>query len=694
MNANAGVNQLVLMEKKCVPFRWRRLRAGPCLYTLETNYYFGPARDTSFGETPLKQLTPDSLTSVSFLYIMTSVNKIPKENLMLDPFEENSHCETLTSQAYLTARDVAIALSIPDSKLVVIASILESMACLLPRKAPASFVSAFVKLLVAHIADNKLFEGLVKRFREGVPPEWNLLLRGERLSSIGAISSVWNHCAGQPELTLNENLAFIACFVESLPEILQAVGLVPRKDVEELNTDLLAISISSRYAKESKAGSTVNLTKLAQLVLRDDIGDVGTLCILQSARATGEVLTVAGKANDLPENKAAKRILAHIVERPHLVYLALRGLAPGALTIIEKHYQAQSVSFDLAIDDPPFFISSLLCHGVKFNLSSFPVLYKCVELAAERIEALAFHNITGLYKLHNSKARSMSLLATLCDAIYLVGRNIGIQFGEMFDQVPLFQNIFNYSTLPPYPKLNSYLPASSNMSAAAPDFEHLGPVLMLGSLVSSLGCLVRAASIVATYEIREVTKQEGLASSVDDKLTTYRVEKVIASIIAAMVALDSTDGLPLNDLIKRDCIESLNKLLLFCRKHTTEEVHLEGNVFWVTLFNMANDVCYSDIALSPVILQTLDMLVEKVELGDCEDLVKSALVPLYATFDDGKVSYPSTNSIIEWDIEGCQLVSVPRGEYEFLNAEKAGASIKSPGGGSVIKKSSEPSKKK
>lgn len=63
------VDQLALVDKKSVPFRRRRLRAEPCLYTLETNYYFGPAKNTSFGVTPLKQLTPDPLTSVSFFIL-------------------------------------------------------------------------------------------------------------------------------------------------------------------------------------------------------------------------------------------------------------------------------------------------------------------------------------------------------------------------------------------------------------------------------------------------------------------------------------------------------------------------------------------------------------------------------------------------------------------------------------------------
>lgn len=610
---------------------------------------------------------------------------------MLDPLEENSHCESLTSQAHLTAREVAMAHSIAEPKLVVIASLLESMACLLPRKAPVPFVAAFVNLLVAHVADNKLFPGLVKRFGTGVPPEWQLLVRNEESANNGAIFAVRSHAAGDPVLTLDENLGFVSYFVRHLPEILNAVGLVPKLAMEKMASESLATSLISDYGKEPAKPPQVDLTSLAKLVLSDDMGEVATLCILQSATATQEILSAATKAPDSSDTRAAKRILGCVLERPFLVYLGLRGLAPGASTIIEKCFKAEPATFDVALDNPPYFISELLCHGPKFSFADHPILHKAVELAAERIEALAFHSLSGLYKLHNSKSRSHSLLTTLCDAIYLVSRNLNLHLGESFDRVPLFQSIFTSSSLPPFPKANIYFPPEYK-PVMAPEIEHLGPVMTLEALISTLGSLLRAAQVIARHEILETSK--GLSSSIKNKLATYRVQKVVACVIAAMFSLHTSEGGALNTLVEREGIRLLQVILLLFRKHSTEEDDLEGEVFWVTLFNMANDACYGDIALAPLVLRTVDMLIEKVELRKCEVLVKSALVPLYATFDDGSGTYPGTSSTIEWDKEGCRIVSVPRGEYNFLNTESTSVSLKSPEDPGISRKNSESRRKK
>lgn len=610
---------------------------------------------------------------------------------MLDPLEENSHCETLTSQALLTTGEVAMAHSIPETKLVVIASLLESMACLLPRKAPAPFVAAFAKLLVAHVAENKLFPGLVERFRTGVPPEWQLLVRNEETANNGAIFAVWSHAAGEPVLTLDENLGFVSYLVRHLPEILNAVGLVPKPKMESFGADFSATPLKSNYAKEPEKPKLVELASLAKLVLSDDTGDVATLCILQSARATQEILSASTIASDSADARAAKRIMGCVLERPFLVYLASRGQAPGASTIIEKCFKSESASFDLALDNSPYVISELLCHGFNFGFAEYPVLHKAVELAAERLEALAFHSLSGLYKLHNSKARSQSLLTTLCDAIYLVSRNLNIHLGESFDRVSLFQSIFTSSTLPPFPKANIYFPPGYK-SAMAPEIEQLGPVMRLESLVSTIGSLFRAAQIIARHEILETSS--GLGSSINNKLATYRVQKVVACVIAVMFSLYTSEGGALNALIEREGIKLLRIILLLFRKHSTDENDLEGEVFWVTLFNMANDACYGDIALAPLVLRTIDMLIKKVELVNCELLVKSALLPLYATFDDGSGTYPGTRSIIEWDKDGCRTVSVPRGEYSFLDTASGSLSLKSPDDPEVSRKKSDSRRKK
>lgn len=637
-------------------------------------------------------------SSLSNPFSTTTLMQSPTfQNLINQPFEENSHCETLTAQAnYLASRSAlanaqnssATDCPISDNELTYIDSLLENMASFVPQKAPAPFVAAFVRLIVLHVTENKLFHNVSRRLAGEVPEWWSQLGESGGGHSAGAVFGIWLRCGRKCSLSFAENAAFVAAFAKCFPQILQALRVETKKTQtgnDDLASRLQSVSLASKYSPTSQPGEAepIDTVALEAFVLDEDTSELACLCILQSSKATGHILAAAQKYSTEPVAVRAQRILEVLAIKMPLVHLAQCGLAPGAALVISKFYKQLASAISTALTMPTFFIGEALCHGVGFDLLKYPTLLNGLEIAVTKLEALAHLQLLDLYRLQNTKARNTSFLATVCDVIHLVSVNMMLPLGDGLSHAGPFKTIFAYAQLPPMAKSNYYL---ADRDVFEIGNELLKSQVLLTALASSLGCLFRILPPLIQQEVFVEESSLMLTEEAKRKILVQRLEKVFASTTAAMAALKLSEDWPLAKCLKKDCIEVLKVLLKCCQKQSPE---IESDFFWITLFNLANDICYSDISFAPVLLDTFDLFLEGLELDQCNELVLSALVQFYSTFDLGGQTYPTVDAMTEWDKSGQELVTVPRSEYEFLINEKEAPKSAS----AMSKKASESAKK-
>lgn len=635
---------------------------------------------------PFILLSSNPFNHYTLVFVMQSFeskNPFPQCNLLNEPFEVFSKGHALVEKLSIQLATPAKQSDVSGEDCVLAASLLENMAGLLLQARLSVLVSVFVHLLLLHITTNKLFNSLLKKLVCGHPadneqnsnadcaagqePDWWCQLQqlGSVLGTSGAAFAIWCRSAGSScSLTLQENKDLIACIASNLKEILQALGHYNSASPKPIQ-NLQSSSITSKYSTGTKPPINdvlVDWPALSNLMIREDVGEIASFCLLQSSNAVESLIEFYKSGKTDAQTSASVRVMELLCSKPSLIFIAQHGSAPGADSIIKKFFDAPKPAFISAYMNPTHLLCEVLCHK-KLDLMEFPILPHCQELAAHRVECLATYNMLALLKTHNETNRSSSITTILCDAVYLTSLNIHLSHEDNFNFCDPFETIFVNSDLPPVARKN-YFYASTYPCSRSSLSEQLKLKNFVLLLASTIGCLFRALQPLISQEFLEGEFGEA-ATVLEHKLKMIRVEKIFAAVVAAFLSLEASGDSPLAEFVKRDGIAVLRKILQSLRTQR-EEPSTYKEVVWIPIFNLANDICFSDILLAPAVLKIFERFAEDLNLENNEGVISSALSQLFSTFDDGTEDYPNVAKLTTWDRLGVEETQVSREEYEFL----------------------------
>lgn len=487
-----------------------------------------------------------------------------------------------------------------------------------------ALLACFARMVVLHMLHPVLYLHLVACFRSGADysvPEW------------------WPEVLGTP-LSIME----LASFRNLSPEC--ATGVLA--GFAEHAVDILNVLNSH----EPSSAHVV-------ACLFDCPSDLVMLCILHSSTVIPHF-----KAHGTPLIKKQVMTILDVFRcRPELVYVAATSYSmPGAVQLMQYYSEAQLSAFKIAGNTPVSLALDLLDQGARMEVSVSPVIIACIGITAHRLEFLSRSRFSKLelYEAFNAAARKSSLLAVVTDLGYIVSCNLAKLGGHDLSSLVPAHRMFQHLTLPPIAKPNYF--STSSRFAESENGEMLRKLVEIDSLLTSLMLLLKTVLQIVDDELSSVAAL-GETPEIANKLVVQNVEHVLGFLLGAMICISKSGG----------AVAKLSTAILFelVGAIVNTPIETDKSLVWITLFNFANDVCYSDIRYVFIFEELFNHIIAQRSYAAQEELVRSGIQLFFTTFNDGSKSYPNVDSAIAWEKPSKQFVTVANSEFKFLYRGKS-----------------------
>lgn len=310
--------------------------------------------------------------------------------------------------------------------------------------------------------------------------------------------------------------------------------------------------------------------------------------------------------------------------------------------------------FHVAENNPFMLIIDVLNQGPKFNFQQNPRLIPAIATAAYVVDDLyAFK--TELYSQFNSCSQTSSLLLVLTDFGYTIARNLFLRNSEAAQLLKPIHKLFTHWEFPPLPKPNYFFDSNDKGKDSQPSgmeqFEDLKDM--------NNGLLVILKIIGKTLEqeisvLEIIYESEGLL----EKIIVSKVEHLLGFLIAALISGSKFDFGPQDPKLKYALVVSIIKTLVGSIENKA--------LVWITLFNFANDTCYTDVRLVNIFENLFEVLVDEIEVNMDRRMFESGASQFFLTFNDGSADYPNITKAIRFEYPDPANVSVSDKEYKHL----------------------------
>lgn len=318
----------------------------------------------------------------------------------------------------------------------------------------------------------------------------------------------------------------------------------------------------------------------------------------------------------------------------------------------------ENAALEVAASAPFRFVADMLNQGMLMKLTPDSIVVPCVAVAAARLELWSRDgdSRSALYSHFNQCCHTKSIVATLCDWGYAISRNLLLWCGHNDLALSPVAVFFSLTSLPPISKPNYFLLRT--------DFGLNNDSLLTFRLIDSYADLHLGLTLILKTVLNLILEELSAAATInlspelEEKLKTCAVEHIVGVLVAATycdLRLNST-----SDSLRK--IPSLSAAIL--KRVITHANEAFG--IWITLFNIANDVCYADIRLVEVFEEIFDQML----LGDCakgnEELVKSGLLLFVSTFSTATANRPGLSKYSTISADHCSTVRISSVDFKFL----------------------------
>lgn len=407
----------------------------------------------------------------------------------------------------------------------------------------------------------------------------------------------------------------------------------------------------------SSRGSIVKDLKEISLILCLGNANRELVALLLSHDKSVAELLVSVSTDKLQNIAAAhaKMILDNVLLMPSIINTcgAIFDLAGAKLLSLNYGIQQKNV-FRIAENNPFTLIVDILNQGPKFEFQQCPILIPAIATAAYVVDDLYSHK-TELYAQFNACSQTSSLLSVLTDFGYTIACNLFYRNNEAAQLLQPIHKLFSHCEFPPFPKPNYFFGNSDGGSESQPtgmeqfeDLKDMNNALLL--ILKAIGKILEQEvnTLLFFFESKELV----------EKIIVSKVEHLLGFLVAALISGSKFDFGPQDTKLKYALVILIIKGLLDCIENKT--------LVWITLFNFANDTCYTDVRLVYVFEYLFEVLVEEIEEDADRRMFESGASQFFLTFNDGSVEYPNITKAIRFEHPDPASVSVSDKEYKHL----------------------------
>lgn len=280
----------------------------------------------------------------------------------------------------------------------------------------------------------------------------------------------------------------------------------------------------------------------------------------------------------------------------------------------------------VATDTPVRFLVDILNQGVSVDLSKNRVLVGAIATAVCRVATLASSNQPALLEETNRVSSTQSLGSLLLDIGYLACRNFLFFNGDSIATSDTFSHIFVHQQLPPNAQPAYFFSDLAELSFDAETLAALSHLSILNDLLSSIFHILAAIRIVVCDEFRALTQT--VPDAVIYKVLARKLQHIIGLLLATAIC-SKYESLTCASRMQSATVNMVAQIAA-----TMAEIS-SPNCVWITLFNMVNDMCYSEVAARSALSELLARIGREVNLEGCTKLYSSGFDLFSSTFTQG-----------------------------------------------------------
>lgn len=324
--------------------------------------------------------------------------------------------------------------------------------------------------------------------------------------------------------------------------------------------------------------------------------------------------------------KHSQLIVEMLLLRPSLVatHSMLKAL-PGATRLIPIYPKQQHAALEIAHNVPFRFILDLLNQSYKIIDFIDTTILACASIASQKVLLLSASK-QRLYSEFNSISSARSLLYVMNQFGCVITQNILRRIGKTQIAEALF-NLVSPKTqsLPPTSKPNyffaerkiAYEDETIMMMQTLEEFNELQLIISL--LLRSIGRIINEE----LHQVADLTKSHELS----EKILIRNLQHTFTFLLAAKRCCSACDEASnVNIDIDASIIQVTRRIF--------QSLEGRGSLIWVTLYNLANDLCYAEVSMVPTVLWFLKQTIEKQGNESQAALIDSGIRVFIDTFGD------------------------------------------------------------
>lgn len=391
--------------------------------------------------------------------------------------------------------------------------------------------------------------------------------------------------------------------------------------------------------------------------------DWATHLVLRNDSAVGRIQNTATLLSVQTLQRFARMLLDFLLIKPSLLtYYAVVEKVSGASRLLLLYLLQHHATYELTANHCFKFMLEFLNHSSDPTLHKNNVVMTCVAIASKKLDHVCCNApLLDVYSEFNRLSNAHSLFLVVTEfGIAVLNALLRIYGDKQCVSVAFASSKQAQSArLPPIAKPN-YFYSGKQRSVSNPTVAMLRNMDELLELHKSLNCVLKALLQIIPLEIPQLLAASSSSNTVDSMITR-NLQQTLCFVLTALQCKSK---------LKSDSMTAINTeiLALDTAELLLHELSSKRALVWITFFNFANDVCYTELALVPLLLRFLSLLAER-QTNDNQKLLVSSGLRVFADTFGGSHLKPEQKYKSEPD-DDIQFLSREEFTTLYQNTEK------------------------
>lgn len=429
-------------------------------------------------------------------------------------------------------------------------------------------------------------------------------------------------------------------------------------DPAVITTIVETLNVLCALTREPK--STRPYRSLARLLLLSALHrDIVTILALHDEQAVAQLVSCSASPGSTDFKTYSQLVVTLLTLKASMAYtLAAVERLPGAVCLVSSCSKLQHSALSLAASSPFRFVMDLLNLGNHVDTSLCKILVPCMVISSYNIALLCGDHSrrVTLYNDFNQCSSTHSLLAVLADFGFRVAKSLLQNYG--YDLSAIVSSVTQLApSFAPVAKPNYLFEEWKS-----PDGDSAAHMLHvtdeLEEMHKSVFYTLKAINRVLPSEILQVL-QHAPTLDIAEKLIVRNLQKLLCFLLAVSLCAKKENS-------SGSTAKFIAKEVAHCIGQMFTTLSAQKSLIWITLFNFANDICYTEIEMVPIFERLFDDIIVQCDINNEQDLVSSGVRLFASTFGAACMSNPLVAGTPQSVEEGSKTRNVPKDEYDFL----------------------------